>query len=89
MGLMAIARKLRRQDQFKEDFEEIFGMSVEEAKKLLVAKKEATPVAVDKETKQKFADDAKKHMSPEQLVEAFSDDVEEFYPNGKPKSTNN
>lgn len=45
-------------------------------------------VPTAEETK-KIKEKAEKAFTPEDLVQMFSQDLEEFYPNGKPKKSNN
>lgn len=86
MGLMQIARHLKKIDDFKEIFEEVFGMSVEEAKaRLQKPVEEVKKVEISDEEKKSIEQRNEKVTSPEELVKAFSEDIEEFYPNGKPQ----
>lgn len=91
MGLIKDAMKLRKQREFAEMCEAVFGMSIEEIKKSLEDKrvvyvKEEAPV-VDKDNKDEQVEAENKQkalekMTPEQMVEQFAGDVEEFYPDG-------
>lgn len=83
MGLIARARQLAKIDEFKEIFEEVFGMSVEEAKKILLEKSmENKPVEISKEQKEKIDEINQKIVSPQELIEQFATETEEFYPDG-------
>lgn len=87
MGLIKEMKHYKKLKEFEETFNEVFGMSVSEAKELLKKPVVNAPVAVSEEQKAKYAEEALAKMTPEQLVEIFSGDVERFYPDGnKPKS---
>lgn len=88
MGLIADVKHYKKVKEFTELFKEIFGMSVEEAKERLAKPVvNNAPVEISEEQKQKYKEEAMSKMTPEQLVEVFSGDVERFYPDGnKPKS---
>ena len=48
------------------------------------------PSTFSKEEKEKLLEEQRKKMTPEQLVESFAGESEEFYENGrKPKKNNN
>ena len=81
MGLIARARHLAKVDEFKAMFEEIFGMTVEAAKVKLTAE-QPKPFEITSEIKEKIKQKNEKSMSPEELVEIFAHETEEFYPNG-------
>ena len=81
MGLIARAKHLMKVDEFKDIFVEVFGISIEEAKKRL-SDEPVQRVEVSNETKAKIEENNKKIMSPQQLVEVFAEQTEEFYPDG-------
>lgn len=83
MGLIARARHLKKIDDFKEIFVEIFGMSVEEAKeKLSKADESPKKVEISEDVKAAIKQKNEQITSPEQLVEIFARETEEFYPDG-------
>jgi len=88
MGLIKEMKHYKKLKEFEELFKEVFDMSVSEAKEKLMKTKEGnTPVVVSEEQQKKYAEEAMSKMTPEQLVQVFSGDVERFYPDGnKPKS---
>lgn len=82
MGLIARARHLGKIDKFKSMFQEVFGMSVEEAKAKLHEQGQK-PYEITDAIKEKINEKNEKTMSPEELVEIFAQETEEFYPNGR------
>ena len=45
----------------------------------------AKPNVIDAETKKEYEEQKKLKLTPEQIVEAFAGETEDFYPYGKPK----
>lgn len=93
MGLVKDVKHYKLVKEVSAIVEEIFGMSIEQIKAKLNEKStviETKPTLNELTEKEKKAieDKYKGKMTPEQIVEKFAGDVEEFYPNGKTISNN-
>lgn len=90
MGLIQDVKHYKKVKEFESIFFEVFGMTVAEAKKILTEKSteriDYEPTETEKVAIQKAQN---KKSTPEQLEEMFKDDIEEFYPYGKPVASNN
>ncbi len=88
MGLIKDVKHFKKVKEFEAMVEEVFGKSVKEIK-ALIDKSEAImnyrPVQVSEATKQENIQKALNKMTPEQMVEVFAKETEEFYPDGKPQ----
>ena len=88
---------LREYQQYKKQKElltflnEEYGITKEdlnylhEALVIVKEMKTAKPNVVDAETKKEYEEQKKLKLTPEQIVEAFAGETEDFYPYGKPK----
>lgn len=97
MGLKNLNRRQFKKFQEFLAFFELLGVSEEDLRKipeiktlLNNAKVIDKPVMISDAQKAAISQRNEKAVTPEQITEMFSKDIEEFYPNGKPaKSRNN
>lgn len=91
-------RKFKLKNLLKEVLEQEFGITQQDLQFLPQALKmikegklnnEPKPVAMSDEEKKRIKEKQDKYMTPDQMFEVFNADIEEFYPNGKPKTTDN
>lgn len=88
---------LREYQQYKKQKEILaylkdeFGITKEdlsylhEALEIVKSKQISKPVEIDEKTREEIELAKKTKMTPEQFVEVFAKETEEFYPYGKPK----
>lgn len=89
---------LREYQQYKKQKEILaylkdeFGITKEdlsylhEALEIVKSKQMSKPVEIDEKTREEIELAKKTKMTPEQFVEVFAKETEEFYPYGKPKA---
>jgi hypothetical protein len=91
MGLISEYRKYKKQKEMVAFLEEEYGITkddlkyIHEALEKVKELKTRTPLVLDEKTKEEIELVKKTKMTPEQFVEVFAKETEEFYPYGKPK----
>lgn len=91
MGLISEYRKYKKQKEMLTFLKDEYGITEEDLKYIHEALekvkelKTRTPLVLDEKTKEEIELVKKTKMTPEQFVEVFAKETEEFYPYGKPK----
>jgi hypothetical protein len=95
MGIISEYRKYKKQKEILTFLNEEYGITKDDLQIVHEAiqyykNRDVKPVVarepVDEATKQKLKKEQERKLTPEQIVEAFAGEMEEFYPYGKPKS---
>lgn len=89
MGLISEFKKYKKQKEMVAFLEEEYGITkddlkyLHEALALVKESKVVKPYVMDEATKKQIEENNKTKMTPEQFIEQFAGEVEEFYPYGK------
>ena len=98
MGLISDFRKYKKQKEMLSFLEDEYGITKDDLMNLheMVQEhknREIKQVVVreplDEKTKQEIENSMKNKTTPEQLLELFAGETEDFYPYGRPKTNNN
>lgn len=90
MGLREY-RQFKKQKEILAYLKDEFGINKEdlnylhEALEIVKSNQVSKPVEIDEKTREEIKEKQKFKMTPEQFVEVFAKETEEFYPYGKPK----
>lgn len=89
MGLISEFKKYKKQKEMVAFLEEEYGITkddlkyLHEALELVKNGNIRKPYVMDEKTKEEMLEQQKTKMTPEQYIEQFAGEVEEFYPYGK------
>ena len=91
MGLISDYRKYKKQKELLTFLKDEYGITkddlsyIHEALEIVKNKELNKPVVIDEKTQKEIQEKQALKMTPEQFVEVFAKETEEFYPYGKPK----
>jgi hypothetical protein len=89
MGLISEYRKYKKQKEMVAFLEEEYGITkddlkyIHEALELVKNGNVHKPYVMDEKAKEEMLEQQKFKMTPEQYIEQFAGEMEEFYPHGK------